>query len=246
MRRYSYQLTRRRRLTTTLKPAFAHRVVWISATVWLLRELTLQQFLLTAATLWHLWDVIFCSALNSDSADTLSTSHFAWSHLQWFYNAITLPSRYFDDFAYAERSFQSFSSSFETQLFPVIFLCLSIFTLSTNIIDRHFCRARIDFLTQLFLQVFQPDMRTEFGLGNERPSFRRAGSSHEDPSLSILDSPSAVIFTAILQFYFISIFAIYSKVETSLVWAIKGRPLDALAHSTTSSRCSSSFAFELI
>ncbi len=156
------------------------------------------------------------------------------------------PSQYFDDFAYAERSFQSFSSSFETQPFPVILICLSIFKLSTNIIDRHFRRARIDFLTQLFLQVFQPDMRTEFGLGNERPSFRRAGSSHEDPSLSILYSPSAVIFLAFQSFYFIFIFAIYLKVETSLVWAIKGRPLDALAHSTTSSRCSSSFAFELI
>jgi hypothetical protein len=156
------------------------------------------------------------------------------------------PSQYFDDFVYAERSIQSFSSSLKTQQFPVLFIYLSILTLSTNIIDRHFRRARIDFLTQLFLQVFQPDMRTEFGLGNERPSFRRAGSSHEDPSQSILDSPSAVIFSAILLFYFIFIFAIYSKVETSLVWAIKGRPLDALAHSTTSSRCSSSFAFELI
>jgi hypothetical protein len=64
--------------------------------------------------------------------------------------------------------------------------------------------------------------------------------------MSILDSPSAVIVSAIQPFHFILNFAIYSKVETSLVWAIKGRPLDALAHSTTSSRCSSSFAFELI
>jgi hypothetical protein len=35
-------------------------------------------------------------------------------------------------------------------------------------------------------------------------------------------------------------------VESSLIWAIKGRHFGALAHSATSSRCFSSFAFELI
>ena len=154
--------------------------------------------------------------------------------------------QYFNDFVYAERSLQSFSSLFKTQLFPDISLCLSIFTLSTNIIDRHFRRARIDFLTRFFLQVIQQDKLTEFGLGNERPSSRRAGSSHEELSLSIYSSPSTVIFSAIQQSCSIFIFAISSMVESSLVWAIKGRQFGALAHSATSSLCFSSFAFELI
>ena len=154
--------------------------------------------------------------------------------------------QYFDDFVYAERLLQSSSSFFNAQLFPVISFCPSILTLSTNIIDRHFRRARIDFLTYLFLQVILPDMLTEFGLGNERPSSRRAGSSHEELSLSTYSSPSIVIFSAIQQLYPIFIFVISSMVESSLVWAIKGRHFGALAHSATSSRCLFSFAFELI
>ena len=78
--------------------------------------------------------------------------------------------QYFDDFVYAERLLQSSSSFFNAQLFPVISFCPSMLTLSTNIIDRLFRRARIDFLTYLFLQVILPDTLTEFGLGNERPS----------------------------------------------------------------------------
>jgi hypothetical protein len=119
-------------------------------------------------------------------------------------------------------------------------------TLSTNIIDRHFRRARIDFLTYLFLQVILPDTLTEFGLGNERPSSRRAGSSHVDLSMSTIPSPSTVIFSAMQQLHPIFIFAISSMVESSLVWAIKGRHFGALAHSATSSRYLFSFAFELI
>jgi hypothetical protein len=48
------------------------------------------------------------------------------------------------------------------------------------------------------------------------------------------------------QSYSILIFAISSMVDSSSVWAIKGRLLDALAHSSTSSRYLSFFAFELI
>jgi hypothetical protein len=154
--------------------------------------------------------------------------------------------QYFDDFVYAERLLQSSSSFFNAQLFPVISFCPSMLTLSTNIIDRHFRRARIDFLTYLFLQVILPDTLTEFGLGNERPSSRRAGSSHEELSLSTYSSPSTVIFSATQQLYPIFIFAISSMVESSLVWAIKGRQFGALAHSATSSRYLFSFAFELI
>ncbi len=153
--------------------------------------------------------------------------------------------QYFDDFAYAERSFQSLLKIFKTQLLPVIFICLSIFTLSTNF-DCNFRRARIDFLTQIFLRVIQPGMRIAFGLGNERPSFRRAGSSHEDQSLLFFSPPLTFLLSAIQQSYSISIFAVSSMVESSSVWAIKGRLLDALAHSSTSSRYLSFFAFELI
>jgi hypothetical protein len=151
--------------------------------------------------------------------------------------------QYFDDFAYAERLLQSFSKFFKSQLLQVISICLSIYTLSTNI-DCHFRRARIDFLTHSFSSIIQPDMRIVFGLGNERPSLRRAGSSHEDLSLSYFSSPSAYNFSAILQFYSIFIFAVPSMIESSLVWAINGRLLDALAHSST--RYLSFFAFELL
>ena len=153
--------------------------------------------------------------------------------------------QYFDDFAYAERLLQSFSKFFKSQLLQVIFICLSIFTLSTNI-DCHFRRARIDSLTQIFLRVIQPSMRIVFGLGNERPSLRRAGSNHEDLSLSFFSSPSASTLSAILQFSSIFIFAVPSLIESSLVWAIKGRLLDALAHSSTRSSYLSFFAFELL
>ena len=157
------------------------------------------------------------------------------------------PSQYFDDFVYAERSFQSFSSFFKTQLFPVILPHFSILTLSTIlIIDRHFRRARFDFLTQLLFQVTQSDMQIVFGLSNERPSFRRAGSSHENLSLFFLISPSIFISSATQHYLPIFIIAIPSMVESSLVWAVKGRLLDALAHSAESLRCFSSFAFELI
>ena len=151
----------------------------------------------------------------------------------------------FDDFAYAERSFQSLLIIFRTQLLPVIFICLSIITLSTNI-DCHFRRARIDSLTQFFLRAIQPGMRIGFGLGNERPSFRRAGSSHKDQSLSFFSSPLTFLLSAIQQRFSIFIFAVSSIVESSSVWAIKGRLLNALAHSSTSSHYLSFFAFELI
>ena len=151
--------------------------------------------------------------------------------------------QYFDDFAYAERLFQSSSKFFKSQLPQVTSICLSIYTLSTNI-DCHFRRARIDFLTHSFLSVIQLDMRTVFGLSNERPSLRRAGSSHEDLSLSYFSSPAVYIFSAILQFSSIFIFAVPSMIESYLVWAIKGRLLDALAHSST--RYLSFFAFELL
>jgi hypothetical protein len=64
--------------------------------------------------------------------------------------------------------------------------------------------------------------------------------------MSSYSSPSTVIFSAIQQFYPIFIFAISSMVESSLVWAIKGRHFGALAHSATNSRSLFSFAFELI
>jgi len=153
--------------------------------------------------------------------------------------------QYFDDFAYAERLLQSFSKFFKSQLLQVIFICLSILTLSTNI-DCHFRRARIDFLTHSFLSVIHLDMRIVFGLGNERPSLRRAGSNHEDLSLSFFSSPSAYTLSAIQRFSSLFIFVVPSIIESSLVWAIQGRLLDALAHSSTRSRFLSFFAFELL
>ena len=155
--------------------------------------------------------------------------------------------QYFDDFVYAERLLQSSSSFFNAQLFPVISFCPSMLTLSINIIDRHFRRARIDFLTYLFLQVILPDTLTEFGCGamNGRLHDELAQATRSSRCLLTLRLQQLYFLgdpAIISYFYFRNIFL----VESSLVWAIKGRQFGALAHSATSSRCFSSFAFELI
>ena len=68
-----------------------HRVAWISAIICLLLEITLQQYLSTAAAFQHLWDILFSSAFTSSLADIFSDFYLSfWSHSPWFRLAIYL------------------------------------------------------------------------------------------------------------------------------------------------------------